>query len=514
MIIKSLSRKSASYDQLLDYMSRRSIPEYTLFHNIYRTQDKQRVVHEFERMGESLPKRKNGNMLYHEILSIQRRNDVPLDMQKEALFAMVQQYLQARAPGQIGYGCMHVEKEHLHVHLMLSPNRVDRPEKRVRLKKSELWDIQSRMEMFLQERLPQLKERSLYSRKKAPALKKTERESQMELRTGQPSTKSQVRDLVNAILEQSPSEKILQQKLQAVGMRVEHRGKLPVLVTANRRYRLKTLGLQPVYERVLSQEVSHAASLEQEERPLQETQTKTRIVEVHQLQSPADAARSENAAPKQHPPTRSEWSNTEYPSRKRRDHRQGKVQDRLSEQRQDDRSSASYTHIQDAQDKEREGKWRKDRRYTSQRQQKQAYSSDQGRSDTYRRRSDDQYSSRDTRHSQGHSPQEKNQPTSRHDQSKDVRTSPWRESQGREERPASRTRHNEYQPQRQQNDTRKERSRSSRPSKELRVEHERSEYKDAERRPQHSPENERLRRIAEARRRQRDIDRDREPPGR
>lgn len=251
MIIKSLSRKSASYDQLLEYMQRGSVQDFTVFHNIYRNTEKDRILQEFELMGAQLPIRKNGNMLYHEILSLQRQDGVDLEQQKQALYTMVQQYLQERAPGQLGYGCMHVEKEHLHIHLMLTPNRLDRPAKRVRLTKAQLWEIQGRMEMFLQERWPELKERSLYSRSAPPALKKKDREFQLEQRTGKPSVKSQVKEKLEVMLEQSTTQASLNAKLAEQSMQLEIRGKNPVIIAGGRRYRLRTLGLLPAYERVL-----------------------------------------------------------------------------------------------------------------------------------------------------------------------------------------------------------------------------------------------------------------------
>lgn len=251
MIIKSLSRKSASYDQLLEYMQRGSVQDFTVFHNIYRNTEKDRILQEFELMGAQLPTRKNGNMLYHEILSLQRQDGVDLEQQKQALYTMVQQYLQERAPGQLGYGCMHVEKEHLHIHLMLTPNRLDRPAKRVRLTKAQLWEIQGRMEMFLQERWPELKERSLYSRSAPPALKKKDKEFQLEQRTGKPSVKSQVKEKLEVMLEQSTTQASLNAKLAEQSMQLEIRGKNPVITAGGRRYRLRTLGLLPAYERVL-----------------------------------------------------------------------------------------------------------------------------------------------------------------------------------------------------------------------------------------------------------------------
>ena len=172
MIIKSLSRKastvmmggasggsgsrhakfSSPFGKLIRYMNR-GIEDgegrAVLWHNFYggdRTPEDQ-LLREFEGNAELLQARKNGNVLYHEILSFSAGHQARGD----ALYRMVadigQEYLRERAPDQLGYGVVHLDTDHIHLHLMLSANPAGRSERATSQKltflrfKSELSDL-------------------------------------------------------------------------------------------------------------------------------------------------------------------------------------------------------------------------------------------------------------------------------------------------------------------------------------------------------------------------------------
>ena len=99
MIIKSMTRKTGSFDQLIDYLDARGVrKEYHIFQNLYeRKMDE--VRGEFEQNARLLPKRKNGVILYHEVLSIVKNDELPVAEQKAALREIAQLYLKNRAPG-------------------------------------------------------------------------------------------------------------------------------------------------------------------------------------------------------------------------------------------------------------------------------------------------------------------------------------------------------------------------------------------------------------------------------
>ncbi|WP_330177977.1 hypothetical protein [Candidatus Vondammii sp. HM_W22] len=71
MIIKSMSRKKPSFGQLIEYMSDidKSDEQYNVYQNTYsRKQDD--IEQEFLSNAAYVARRKNGNYLYHGILSI------------------------------------------------------------------------------------------------------------------------------------------------------------------------------------------------------------------------------------------------------------------------------------------------------------------------------------------------------------------------------------------------------------------------------------------------------------
>lgn len=268
MIIKSLSRKSASYSQLIDYMQHNSVPNYEVFHNVYRSDDPVKISEEFQSLGAQLPLRKNGNMLYHEILSLKRQPDVEIETQKSAIYALAQRYLLFRAPGQIAYGCMHIEREHLHIHLMISPNRLDRPTKRVRLPKASLLEIQRQMETFLQETYPRLNEPSLYvSNKKGKS--QPDNEYQYEKRTGKKSKKTQLKLALEHLLAVSSTTEEFEAFLSQSGLEFYQRGKIVGVVAENTRYRLQTLGLEEEYKKLAVSQSEALVSPKSSHPPLQ-----------------------------------------------------------------------------------------------------------------------------------------------------------------------------------------------------------------------------------------------------
>lgn len=123
MIVKSMSRKQASFGQLIGYIDREPIPDaYRIRHNLFG-RDPQHVREEFEANASLLSSRKNGVSLYHEILSITRARGLSDEQQKQRLTQIAQDYIAARCPCNLVYGGLHEDKHHsFHFHLMISAN--------------------------------------------------------------------------------------------------------------------------------------------------------------------------------------------------------------------------------------------------------------------------------------------------------------------------------------------------------------------------------------------------------
>lgn len=115
----------------------------------------------FYRNARYLPPRRNGNALYHEIVSLPRWVGVNVEWQAEVLFDLAHRYLDERAPGNVVYGRLHKEEHHLHVHLILSSNEW-RGDRRVRLSRDDFLRIQRKMERYRIQTYPELGSRVLY----------------------------------------------------------------------------------------------------------------------------------------------------------------------------------------------------------------------------------------------------------------------------------------------------------------------------------------------------------------
>ena len=129
MILKSLSRKTPSFGQLAGYMSEtgymnteKSDRRFEVFRNCF-AQSADDIAAEFYANSQYLKQRKNGNYLYHEILSITVEDGVDREKAKEALRELALEYIGERAPNNMVYGALHDDhSDHIHYHLMISAN--------------------------------------------------------------------------------------------------------------------------------------------------------------------------------------------------------------------------------------------------------------------------------------------------------------------------------------------------------------------------------------------------------
>lgn len=159
MISKSLSRKTPSFKQLISYMhSDKADERFDIYQHCF-SRGEAALAREFFENSELLGKRKNGNYLYHEILSITVEEGVERQHAKACLRDLAMRYVQERCPGNMVYGCLHDDhRDHIHYHLMVSSN--ERGEsRRVRLSKGRFDEIKRKLESYVLEAYPELKQR-------------------------------------------------------------------------------------------------------------------------------------------------------------------------------------------------------------------------------------------------------------------------------------------------------------------------------------------------------------------
>lgn len=246
MIIKSMSRKSRSFSQLYDYLTRDK-SSFTFSRNTYSNpKQKKEFVNEFYKNARHIRDSRGKVYMYHEVLSLEK-NDLSLKRQQEILLDMSDVYLRARADYHLAFGVIHKEKESLHVHLMISANEIE-GEKRVRLSKQKFSSIQKQLETYKNQKYIELTKSSLYQDKKDLS---KEKQNEQELKNrGAKSIKEEMRQNLKETFSKARSSTYVENSLKSFGYEVYERGDTKGITYKNKNYRLKTLGLEKEYRQL------------------------------------------------------------------------------------------------------------------------------------------------------------------------------------------------------------------------------------------------------------------------
>lgn len=248
MLIKSMSRKEPSFAQLVAYLDEgASDDRYRLTHNLYAL-ERADMITELETNAQRLRPRKNGVVLYHEIVSIKRAKSLPVERQKEILHDIAQRYVELRAPECLAYGRLHEDApHHLHYHLAISANP-DGSKERHTLKKAEFRQLLIGLEAKVLLTYPELEQKVAIANNAVRA--KTSTEGEVERRTKQPSDKARIAAALKGLFATVGTKQQLDAELAAAGFAFYLRGKTVGVLdrTTGRKHRLKTLGLDTEFQ--------------------------------------------------------------------------------------------------------------------------------------------------------------------------------------------------------------------------------------------------------------------------
>lgn len=247
MIIKSMSRKSKSFSQLYDYLTRDK-SSFTFSRNTYaNSKDKKEFIHEFYENSKHLREARGKVYMYHEVLSLEA-NELFLKRQQEILLDMADEYLHKRAKHHLSFGVIHEDKSHLHLHLMISANEIE-GNKRIRLSKQEFSQIQQGLENYKNQKYQELKQSSFYQDKKDISKEKL---NEQELKNrGTRSIKDEIRENLRDTFSKASSSTYMENHLKSLGYEIYTRGKTQGVSYENKNYRLKTLGLEKEYQQLV-----------------------------------------------------------------------------------------------------------------------------------------------------------------------------------------------------------------------------------------------------------------------
>jgi hypothetical protein len=253
MMIKSMARKSVSFGQLLDYFSTPEEAGPALLHNLQSRQDDSAAIRaEFNTNAHLLPPRKNGNALYHEILSFGAGDGAALT--PAILEDLTRRYLDLRAPYSLGYAKAHFDTDCPHVHLLISANNVG-SHQRLRLPKQRFRELQRELERYQKERYPFLSASLAQERQPRRGVQETRSEQERRRRGDRtPSRKETVRELITGEMAVARSGPDFYRRLLSQGLRLYRRGMAIGVEDLEdcRRYRLKTLGLAESFDRSMT----------------------------------------------------------------------------------------------------------------------------------------------------------------------------------------------------------------------------------------------------------------------
>jgi len=247
-----MSRKAPTFRQLSFYIGQNEYVQsgQAFCRNLYYDgNDEATVSRIFLQNYQHLPKRKNGNALYHEVLVITPQPHLSRAQQRAILHALSDRYCKLRAPKQLVWGKAHFDTDYPHIHLMISANAY-RSDRRCRLTKQAFSDIQKEMEAFKEKAFPQLSDQNVYRNPSPTTVKHTQDEGEMIRRNGKLSKKDRITHLVRQYLRQSSSIEACCLALKAHQLEFYQRGKNwgVINISSGKRYRLKTLGMSDAFK--------------------------------------------------------------------------------------------------------------------------------------------------------------------------------------------------------------------------------------------------------------------------
>lgn len=253
MVIKSMSRKTWSFRQLLHYINE---PEQkgrqALLHNLRSAFDYlPQIEAEFLENARHIRNQpKNGVVLYHEIIAIAEADREHVT--EEMLVDLTREYLRRRAPNALAYAKAQFNTASPHVHILISGNQIE-SKRKLRIERKQFEQVKRELEAYQIEKYPQLTHSIVYGSHRTkhhnkPQLTNPEAERARRLQAEgikKPSQKEDVRERLKTCLTATQSEEHLVKLLNTAQLVPYVRGKTPGVTDTRtgRKYRLSTLGL-------------------------------------------------------------------------------------------------------------------------------------------------------------------------------------------------------------------------------------------------------------------------------
>ncbi len=248
MIIKSMSRKTKSFQQLLEYINKEDERKNkAILHNfITNTDDLEQITQAFLENAEYMPKRKNGITLYHEVISLPKSEKIS----PEILEDLAREYLQVRAPEALGYAKAHLDTDNPHIHFCISGNKIKQKIQN-RLSRTAFSRVKQTLEIYKTKNYPELEKTSQRKIPSSPFIKGELRKNK---ERGQ-RTKKMLSEKISGIFLSARSLSDSLQRLKDAELEPYSRGKIDLygVKYQGKKYRLSTLGVRELVDNRIDQ---------------------------------------------------------------------------------------------------------------------------------------------------------------------------------------------------------------------------------------------------------------------
>lgn len=247
-----MSRKSVSFGQLVKYINEpQNKSEKAVFHNLLIPKDSQKAIErQFLINWRYMEKRKNGIVLYHDILSFSELDKNYLT--PEVMIDIASEYLKYRAKDALGYAKCHFDTSNPHIHFMISGNLI-KSRRKLRFSRIEFSRTKKKTEQYQKNTYPQLSHSIVFDQskeKQIPESKQTYKESELSRRfkkegKGLKANKEQIKAIISDCMAQSFDFEEFTACLNKAGLEFYRRGKNAGVkhIDTDRKYRFKRLGV-------------------------------------------------------------------------------------------------------------------------------------------------------------------------------------------------------------------------------------------------------------------------------
>lgn len=242
MIIKNLTRRTASFKQLLTYMIKGADAHdknsFIIQHNIRGKQSIDDWVHAFKvNEANRLHNRKDSVMLHHTVISFAKSDHAKIS--KDIAKDITQKYLELRAGNTLAVAVAHSSQSHYHIHVMQAGVELYSGQS-TRISKKQFAIIKKELQEYQLQKYPQLNN-SIVQHGKKEKKKISEKEYQIKKRKAVPE-KERIKSNLNILYKQSNSKENFYKRVADNGFKIYKRNGKQYGIIENRKYRFASLG--------------------------------------------------------------------------------------------------------------------------------------------------------------------------------------------------------------------------------------------------------------------------------